>query len=519
MGFADDLEKLASARSFPLAADPVIRWGQLIRESSDIAEMLKAGTESGKLVPLRSLATVSSGVVTRANAYFIVRELPFDGIPKRFRISKRDYERVTVIMDGLETPFRMEREFLREIAKGPDSLVSPITVKRTDARLVDITKSKEDLREARQSDAVAYLKRGETFPYNVSGDKLKGGIPAKRSNIKTRKPQWYTLNPPALCGSRILVPEHFDKRFIATCVPADDEIVVIDTLYTITPQQEAWADAILWSLNSVLGWYQLELRGRTQHGEGVLKVKIPDWRGVLVLNPEALSQSESDTLRHLFTPLATAPTLEVTDELARPERNQFDEAVVAATGALDPEASRLLLERELRAAMGERHERSDSVADAKIARSSASKPSAGIEAYAARIAGSVTPFPDPRGYVDGEIHTCPLPIAQPFEGDLTLGDSLFSAGDVLAGDDIVASASGLLAAEYVRAVLLHDPNLCTVDVPMEPDLDEIMGSWNAALEDWRVAFDLECEKTLKMITDPRVREAILLQALHLLHAS
>lgn len=518
MTFANDLDKLASPGAFPQAADPAVRWGQMIRESSEIAEVLRAGLESGKLVPLRALATVSSGVVTRANAYFIVRELPFDGIPKRFRITKRDYGRVTVIMDGLETPFRIEREYLREIAKGPDSLISPVALKRTDARLVDINRSKEDLRGIRHSDAVAYLKRGETFPYNVSGDKLKGGVPAKRSNIRTRRPYWYTLNAPLVVGPRILVPEHFDKRFVATAVSSENEVVVIDTLYTVTPLNDSFTNAILWSLNSVLGWYQVELRGRTQHGEGVLKVKIPDWRGVLVLNPEALADSDLERLSRLFTPIASSPTLEVADELARPERNRFDAAIALSAGAANPDEFRLLLERELRAAMGERHERSESVSDAKVARSSASKPSASIEAYAARIAASVTPFPDPRVYIASGQHTIPLPIAQPFEGDLTLGDSLFSAGDVLAGDDIVASASGILAAEYVRAALLHDGKLGVVDVPSEPGLDETMSAWKAAVAEWQTTFDVECDKVLKMIADSRMRGEIRNQALRFVHA-
>src|SRR5450759_5186099 len=422
------------------------------------------------------------------------------------------------VPDGLETPFRMERAYLREIAKGPDSLVTPLTLRRTDSRLVDITASKDELREARHNDALAYLKRGETFPYNVSEDNLKGGVPAKRSNIRTRHPFWYSLGVPKVTSGRILAPEHFDKRFIATAVSAQHQVVVIDTLYAIAPNLEASLSAILWSLNSVLGWYQLELRGRTQHGEGVLKVKLPDWRGVLVLNPDALRDAETLALQEAFAPIANKQVGEVADELARPEHNKFDQAVVAAAGAGDPEGFRLLLERELRAAMGERHERSDSVAEAKVARSSASKPTASVGAYAARIASVLSTFPDPRVNLPDGQPTFSVAVTQPIEGDLALGADLFSAGDVLAGDDVVASTPGMLAAEYVRAVLLHDVHLPLVDVPCEPGLDQTMDGWRATVADWYSAFDEQCEKALKMIHDPRLRGQIRDQALRLLHA-
>jgi hypothetical protein len=39
------------------------------------------------------------GVITRANAYFIMRELPFDQIPNRFHVTRQDYTRVTSSKD------------------------------------------------------------------------------------------------------------------------------------------------------------------------------------------------------------------------------------------------------------------------------------------------------------------------------------------------------------------------------------------------------------------------------------
>jgi hypothetical protein len=96
-------------------------------------------------------------------------------------------------MDGTQTPFKIERESLKSIIKGPDALRTPVEVSVEDQRLFDVVLSKEDLRKRHANGTLAYLRRGESVPYNVSDDTLKGGIPAQRSNIKNRKPFWYSL--------------------------------------------------------------------------------------------------------------------------------------------------------------------------------------------------------------------------------------------------------------------------------------------------------------------------------------
>ena len=74
-----------------------------------------------------------------------------------------------------------------------------------------------------------------------------------------------------------------------TLVPEEDESVVIDKLYLFEPNAEIDAQLIHLALNSLLTWYQVELRGRSQLGEGVLELKVPDFGGVLLLNPEKAS--------------------------------------------------------------------------------------------------------------------------------------------------------------------------------------------------------------------------------------
>lgn len=493
------------------------RWGQILREPPEIAAALNAKREAGSLSAVAELANVHSGVVTRANAFFVVRDVPFEEIPARFQITKRDHKRVRVVEDGLKSLHRVEARYLRPTIKGPESLRGPAEVADGDQLVFDIGKrTKEQLREERANGALSYLKRGETVDYSVSEDRLKGGIPAQRSQVRNRKPFWYSLPTDAVGTVRIVVPEHFDSRFLATLLPPSSKQVVLDTLYSITPNSPSVSKLLHLALNSLLTWYQLELRGRTQHGEGVLKVKIADWESVLVLNPTSLDKALYRELIEAFEPLLSPHTTSISDELTRPERAVFDRLYLKAVGMPHPEDFRLSIERELRAAIGERKERARSVDAAKATKSAVKRVTASVDAFASRIASSLEPFPDPRAFTEDEIGATVL-VTTPIEGPLELGEDLLTQGQVLAGGQVVASAGDLRAAEYVRAVLLHDPELSVVQLPASEQLADVLDRWEEAVVEWHARFDETTDKVLNSIADVRLRAEIRHRALVLLH--
>src|SRR3954471_5945085 len=125
MSLASDLKRLGTTSAFPQRGRPIRRWGQILREPPEIAQTLEAKREAGALSSVASLADVHSGVVTRANAFFVVRDVPFEEIPARFQITKRDHKRVRVVEDGLKSLHRVESSCLRPIIKGPESLRGP----------------------------------------------------------------------------------------------------------------------------------------------------------------------------------------------------------------------------------------------------------------------------------------------------------------------------------------------------------------------------------------------------------
>lgn len=494
------------------------RWGQLLRESSEAAAFLEQGRASGRLVPLRDIASIQGGVVTRANGYFIVRELPYASIPRRFGITRRDFRTVAVVLDGKDAPFRIEREFLLPVLKGPESLLTSLSHEESDERLFVVGYSKEELRRRGNTGALTYLKRGETVPYSLSEDSLKGGIPAQRSNIRNRRPFWYCLAIPTRVGPRIIVPEHIDHRYIATLLSADDDTVVIDKLYLVEPQTQEAAGVIHMGLNSLLAWYQMELRGRTQLGEGVLELKVPDWGGILVVNPASLRPRDAAALRSAFAALSDIPVNDSAATIGDQERMGFDELYFKIAGARDPRAERLFFERELRAAVAERHDRRASVVEAKTERRRSTRVPASIDAHAARIAANLEPFPDPREHVPPDMSTWTIPITGHVGGPFRIGTELFDQGDVYSGDECIAHAGDMLGAQFVVGVLLRDPEVSSVDVPTEPGLTSVMTTWRVETHSWRQRFDSIASDVTRLLADDRLTNAIVQRALSLLHA-
>ncbi len=230
MSLSKSLDRLATTGAYPGGNKTRIRWGQLIRTSGTIAEEEARLVESGNLVSFDSLGRIRGGIVTRANAYFLVREIPFDQIPARLRVTRGDMKRIAVIADRLDYISKIERKFLKPAIKGPDSLESAFGIKRSDLRLFDVKIDKKSLERLQCNGALSYIRRGETINFKTSDDDLKGGIPALRSQIKNRKPFWYSLQGEQTSQTRIVFPEHIDRRYVFTLVPKSDDSVIIDKL-------------------------------------------------------------------------------------------------------------------------------------------------------------------------------------------------------------------------------------------------------------------------------------------------
>lgn len=89
---------------------------------------------------------------------------------------------------------------------------------------------------------------------------------------------------------------------------------------------------------------------------------------------------------------------------------------------------------------------------------------------------------------------------------------------MLAGEQLIAHAGDLQAAQYLRGVLLHDPEITTVEVPRGEKLTETMKRWEAECKSWLAHFEEEAERTLVSVADERTKKQIRDRALLFLHA-
>jgi hypothetical protein len=517
MSVSKSLERLAVVADYPSPARPRVRWGQLIRESVSLGEETTALRAAGRMTALDELGELKSGVVTRANGYFLVRELAFEKIPDRLRVTRRDLQRIAVVVDGLGYVERIERRFLRPVIKGPESLISAFRVRPTDLRLFDVSEDKDALRRSHADGALRYLRRGETVDYRTSQDDLKGGIPARRAQVKNRRPYWYSLNVNQRQTDRIAFPEHLDRRYVFTLIGHGDPSVVIDTLYLFEPYAAENAAAIHAALNTLSTWYQVELRGRSQHGEGVLKVKIPDYNGITLLNPTALDREQCRRILDAFAHVLDPGSGHSLDELSNPARRAFDLTYLELCGFTDPEASYQRFEQELRALAGERSERRLSVTEAKVSRRKITNVAASIDAYATRVAALLPPHPDPRVFVPEGVRMDVVPVLADPAGSLEVGTELFNHGEVLAGGMCVVRTGSSFAAQFVRGVLLVQPELSSIEVPVQPALESIVTKWNEESRQWHWRFQAASNRTLTGL-DSRTKLIIEQRALKLLHA-
>jgi hypothetical protein len=247
-------------------------------------------------------------------------------------------------------------------------------------------------------------------------------------------------------------------------------------------------------------------------------LKIPDFDGLLVLNPDGVSAREVKSLLNAFADLPSPGGSQSLSELGTAARYTFDRMYLRLCGVREPETVILRIEQALRALAGERSERKLSVADAKISRRKITNVAASIDAYAARLASLLEPHPDPRTFVEEGTTTETVAILGEVEGHLDVGVELFNQGEVLAGGNCVARAGTMVAAQFVRGVLLVQPDLSQVEVPVSASIGKVIDDWTRASRRWQIQFQSHLERTLVGIEDPRTRKSIEQRALKLLHA-
>ncbi|HSM55493.1 MAG TPA: N-6 DNA methylase, partial [Candidatus Sulfomarinibacteraceae bacterium] len=268
------------------------KWGPFWRAPA-VYHHVRRRSGAHKVAPLKQWAAVRRGYTTGANDFFYL-----------------DAEAVAEW--GIEPRFR--RPLLKSL-------------RRADGLRLDSGAAAQEVLAIAPTDEVAgtaaarYVAWGESQGYH------------QRRTCRQRAP-WYALpaqEPPAL-----VLPKGIWTRHLAPLLQAP--LLVDQQLYGVYLKPGAPREAAAALLNSAWLALQLELHGRVNFGEGVLWLAGYEVQNLLLPDPRYLSGAETDELAALFAAVAARPlAADVSDELARPERQALDRAVFKLVGLSETE--------------------------------------------------------------------------------------------------------------------------------------------------------------------------------------
>lgn len=284
-----------------------MKWGGiLIRAPRIFYVILEKG--KGKLVRLGEIAEVTRGFTTGANEFFylepIKNPIEWPICPICGRVHKPE-EGLVAVRNKAGWEGYIEEEFLRPLIKSPKDL-KHLVVKREDLTMMvfmcDIPPTEL---EEEYPHAFNYVQWGESNKYHL------------RPTVKGRK-YWYSL--PELKPPQILIRQFFNYKFDSPYNP--DYYPTDHTFYYLTGIPSEQEESLAAVLNSTITALLIELFGRKNMGEGVLTLYGPEWRNLLVVDVNCLSNSQQEELTQAFNHMANREIKSIFEELGLPKPNR-----------------------------------------------------------------------------------------------------------------------------------------------------------------------------------------------------
>ena len=279
-----------------MAESKTSKWGQYLRAPNVYFDILK--DLGNKFTQLHDVAELRSGIKTGVNEFFY-------------------------FTDEKARHWKIEEEFLVPVIKSPresDSInISPSNLKQ---KIFYCNLSKDDLRKQRKYGALNYIEWGEQ---QITSEGQKWSEVSSVSN----RARWYDLGERS--PGRILP---FINSGDIHRVLYNPECVYVDhNLFEICARTDIEFGLLLY-LNSSLGGLLKETIGRTNLGEGGLKVEGVDWDTVLCPKKGILREL-ARLGKDNFDALLNRPIKSVFEEVKMKDRQKLDGLVLQALG-LDP---------------------------------------------------------------------------------------------------------------------------------------------------------------------------------------
>jgi len=275
------------------------KWSRYLRAPELYFEILEKCKDN--LISLKKLANVRRGITTGINDFFY-------------------------LTDEKINHWKIEKEFIKPVIKSPRELTN-ISLQNAESvsKIFLCNKEKKELRKEGKIGALRYIQWGEK-------QKTKNGIYWKDVPTVEGRLLWYSLEkePMAL----FLTPGFINKRFF---IPESTvRVYSSDVFFEWWPQNMDYSKIIISQMNSSFIHLQMEVNGRANLGEGVLKIIGPELDNLLVINPVFIEEKEQSKLLGKYHEIVDRPILSIFEEVNKKDRQALDSAVLEAMG-LDPD--------------------------------------------------------------------------------------------------------------------------------------------------------------------------------------
>lgn len=188
----------------------------------------------------------------------------------------------------------LEEEFLESIAFTPRD--TPLVIGRSDEIKRYVFYCDKEKEELRGTNALEYIKQGETTVNSLRGKKKQFvGYHNRPRIMKSRRSPWYNLKPEIQrrCRNPVLLPRRIFRRY--SVVSNEARVVNNESFLGITPAEKRNIQPLLAFLNSTFGEYACRIEAHI-YGGGIFDLRPGDAKKLPVLN---FAEIECDHLEML----------------------------------------------------------------------------------------------------------------------------------------------------------------------------------------------------------------------------
>ena len=316
------------------------KWGIFLRAPDIFFELLERS--DGRFVPLGSVSDVKFGVKSGCDSFFFPRDITDEALQKyrtaeqfkeKYGISRRQTERIRIVHAVGEEVHYIEKQYLEKVVFNLMEIhsaeVDPDNLKKS---ILLVSNAKDQLRGTR---VLRYIRWGEREGYD------------DRSTCASRE-TWYDLNP----GRRGDLFWSMAQRYRHIVPLNTPDLICNHNLFDVFAPEGVPATTLAAVLNSTITALCKHQFGRTMGGDPMLKTEVVDVKMMLVPDPRLANEHVRMRLEHALSSMRTREighlvNVDSTDEgwtgdLAQPDRQELDDAVLELLGVRDPEERRKL---------------------------------------------------------------------------------------------------------------------------------------------------------------------------------